>query len=146
MAKSGYSGIIRGPYSPKNPKKYVGDKVPYYRSSWERVFMETCDMNPNVIEWASEPLRIPYFNPFKNAWTVYVPDFVIVYRDKSRSTVAELIEIKPKKETTLEAAKTEKDKINVQINALKWQAGAKYASNNGLRFRVLTEEHIFQKY
>ena len=36
----------QGKYSLKNPDKYVGNKNPTYRSSWEFHFMKFCDENP----------------------------------------------------------------------------------------------------
>ena len=49
-------------YTPKNPHKYVGKKKPYYRSGWGLVFMQFCDSNDNIIQWASEAIAIPYKN------------------------------------------------------------------------------------
>ena len=66
----------QGQFEPKNPRKYVGQRVPIYRSSWEAAFMQFCDTNPNIIAWSSEPVKIPYRNPFTGKYTGYVPDFL----------------------------------------------------------------------
>ena len=50
----------KGIYRPSNPKKYKGDhRNIIYRSLWERKFMNYCDLNENVLEWASEEFWIP---------------------------------------------------------------------------------------
>ena len=77
--------FARGKFYPKNAEKYVGLKTPTYRSSWEHAFMRLCDEHPNVYKWASESIKIPYRHPFTGKYTVYVPDFFIVYVDKFTS-------------------------------------------------------------
>ena len=106
------SKYANGFYQLKNPEKYVGNKQPHYRSSWETVFMSFCDNNPAVLQWANEAIRINYRNPFTGKNTIYVPDFFIVYMDKDGGKHAELIEVKPSKEMTLEND-ARKTRINV---------------------------------
>jgi len=51
----------KGKYTPENPRKYKGKTENIiYRSLWERKFMVFCDKNPNVIQWSSEEIIIPY--------------------------------------------------------------------------------------
>lgn len=140
-----YKRVQKGVFYPKFPEKYVGNNTPIYRSSWEWTFMKMCDENDNILHWASEPMKIPYMNPIKNKYTVYVPDFLIEYVDANKKKNTEIIEIKPKKETFMEAAKSKKDQLNVYVNMAKWKAASNYAANHGLRFRVINEEHIFGK-
>ena len=85
----------QGKYSLKNPGKYVGNKSPTYRSSWEFHFMKFCDENPAIASWASEAIKIPFRSPLTGKPTVYVPDFFIQYKDKKGRARVELIEIKP---------------------------------------------------
>ena len=40
----------KGKFIPKNPQKYMGNKAPTYRSSWEFVFMKLCDANAHITE------------------------------------------------------------------------------------------------
>ena len=87
--------FAQGKFQITHPEKYVGNKIPVYRSSWEWSFMRFCDTNESIIEWASEPLRIPYRCPLTNRVTSYVPDFLIKYVDKTNRIHVELIEIKP---------------------------------------------------
>ena len=135
-----------GFYQVINQDKYIGKKVPKFRSSWEFSFMKFCDENPAILQWASEAIHIPYRNPFTNKNTIYVPDFFIVYQNKSGDKISELIEIKPQKQTTLEAAgRSMRDQAAAVLNAYKWQAAQAWCSQNGLRFRVLTENDIFHQ-
>jgi hypothetical protein len=134
----------QGIFTPKNTEKYVGKSTPKYRSSWELAFMNFCDNNPNIIAWASEAIQIPYFNPLKNTNTKYIPDFFIKYRNAAGQEVAELIEIKPSKETTLEAAgKSVRNQAFAIINQAKWRAAEMWCRDRNITFRVITEHDIF---
>ena len=73
----------QGKYTVKNQEKYLGNRQPTYRSSWEFAFMKFCDEHPSVAKWASEAIKIPYRNPFTGKQTIYVPDFFVVYVDKN---------------------------------------------------------------
>ena len=139
------SKYAQGKFQIKNPAKYVGNKTPTYRSGWEFVFMQFCDNNPSVIQWASEAVHIPYRNPFTNKNTIYVPDFLIVYEDKSGQKRAEVIEVKPSKEVSMEGAKSLRDQAFVALNAAKWEAARAWCRNQGLTFRIVTEDMIFHQ-
>lgn len=138
------SKFASGKYKVQNPEKYMGRQVPTYRSSWEFTFMSFCDNNPAVINWASEGVKIPYFNPVSGKNTVYVPDFIIVYTDKNQRKHTEVVEIKPSKEATMESAKSYRDKLSVAINMAKWAAADAWCKANNMRFRVITEYDIFK--
>jgi len=138
------SKYAQGKYQIKNPEKYIGKKTPTYRSSWEFTFCSFCDNNPAVVNWASEAIQIPYYNPVSGKNTIYVPDFLIVYVDKHQRKHTELVEIKPSKEVTLETAKSYRDKLMVAINMAKWAAADSWARANNIRFRVVTEFDIFK--
>ena len=86
-----------GKFKPKNYKKYKGDPTKiYYRSLWERRFMVYCDNNPNIIEWGSEEIIIPYRSPVDRKVHRYFPDFYIKYRTSTGDVKREIIEVKPK--------------------------------------------------
>jgi hypothetical protein len=133
----------QGIYQVKNDQKYIGSRAPRFRSSWELTFMRMCDSHPNVIQWSSEPVRIPYKHPFTGKQSMYVPDFLMIYINKKGRKIAELIEIKPKKQTTLESIKSQQDKVNYLINRSKWMAAGEWAKRKGIRFRVLNEDSIY---
>ena len=144
-AKIGNSGFSQGYFTMKYPQKYIGNDVPVYRSSWERDFMFTCDMNPAIIQWAAEPFSIPYIHPITNKVKQYFPDFLICYMQKDGTVKRELVEIKPSKESMIESARSKRDKVNILINQAKWAAAQKFCNANGLTFRVLTENQIYKK-
>ena len=133
----------QGEYVVKNPAKYVGKNRPRYRSGWELSFMTFCDNNDAVLEWASECISIPYRHPLTGKTTNYVPDFFIRYRDRSNKLHAEIIEIKPKKQSVVESKMNSRDRAVVAINYAKWHQATKWARRNGLIFRVITEDDMF---
>lgn len=136
----------QGPYTVKNPQKYIGKGVPRYRSSWELVFMNFLDNNDNITHWASEAIKIPYKHPFTGKSTIYVPDFFVVYENKRGQRVAEIVEIKPKKQSLIESkVASAKDRMVVAINHSKWAAASAYCKQQGLIFRVITENDIFSQ-
>ncbi len=130
-------------FVPKNPQKIVGNKRPFSRSSWELRIMSFLDVHPNVLQWGSECIKIPYVNPLTGKSTVYVPDFLVRYQGKDGQQRTELVEVKPRKETVMEAAKSRRDKAFVILNTAKWTAAMQWCSKNGVTFRVLNEESIF---
>lgn len=135
---------LQGKFEMKNVEKYAGTKQPMYRSSWEFAFMQFCDNHPNIINWASEAIKIPYRNPFTGKQTVYVPDFLVVYQDKNGQKRTELVEIKPSSQVTLEAAGKNRGNVaSVALNQAKWQAAHHWAKSMGITFRVVTESEIF---
>lgn len=139
MAKTSH-----GIYQPKNKEKYIGTKTICWRSSWELQFMSWADNNPNIIKWASEPMRIPYRDPLTNKNTTYVPDFLIQYLDKSGKINTEIIEIKPQKHTLLEkVGKNKTNQLHYVKNMAKWQAATAFCKQQGIRFRVITEAELF---
>lgn len=133
----------QGIYEILNAGKYVGKRRPRYRSGWEHSFMRFCDTNDNVLQWASESISIPYRHPLTGKMTNYVPDFLITYRTRNNTVRAELIEIKPKKQSVIESKMTSRDRAVVAINYAKWDSAVKWARRNGMTFRVITEDDMF---
>jgi hypothetical protein len=138
------SKFAQGNYAIKNAHKYVGKGVPRYRSGWEHAFMRFLDNNDHVVNWASESLSIPYRNPVTGKQSIYVPDFLITYRNKNNQLIAELVEIKPKKQSVIESRMTAREGAVVAVNYAKWDAATKWARRNGLTFRVITEDDMFR--
>lgn len=134
----------QGIYKVKNPKKYIGQKPPRYRSSWELFFCRFCDNNPAVQQWASESVKIPYRDPLTGKQTIYVPDFLIVYIDKNLRTHAELIEIKPANQTLKErVGRNAYNQAQYVKNQAKWAVAEQWARQQGIRFRVITESDLY---
>ena len=134
----------QGVYQVINPKKYVGQGLPRYRSGWELAFMRFCDTNDNILQWASESIVIPYRHPLTGKMTNYVPDFLITYRTRDNRMCAEVIEIKPKKQSVVESKASARDRAVVAVNYSKWDAATKWCRRQGLQFRVINEDQIFR--
>jgi hypothetical protein len=136
--------FAQGRFEMKNPDKYAGTKRPLARSSWEFVFMRMLDEHPGVQSWASESVKIPYRDPLTGKYTIYVPDFFIVYNDKKGGKHAEVVEVKPANQTLRE--KVGKSRYNQEQyikNMAKWEAATAWCRQQGLRFRVISEDDIF---
>ena len=136
--------FAQGKYSLKNPDKFVGNKAPTYRSSWEFTFMRFCDENPSIKQWASESIKIPYRNPLTGKHTIYVPDFFIAYADKSGKNKVELIEIKPANQThESKLGKSMHNRAHWVVNQAKWEAAFAWWKQKGITFRILNETDIY---
>jgi hypothetical protein len=133
----------QGVYQVLNPKKYVGNGAPRFRSSWEMAFMRFCDTNDNILQWASESVRIPYRHPLTGKMTNYVPDFLITYRTRDNTVKAELIEIKPSGQSMMSEGQNPRERAVVAVNYAKWDSATKWARQNGLTFRVVNESDMF---
>ena len=136
--------FAQGRFEMKNPSKYVGNKKPLARSSWEFVFMRMLDEHPGVQSWASESIQIPYRDPLTGKYTIYVPDFFIVYQDKNGKKNAEVVEVKPTNQTLRE--KVGKSRYNQEQyikNMAKWEAASAWCKQKKLRFRIVSEDDIF---
>lgn len=135
----------QGIFTPKNAAKYIGKHAPKYRSGWELTFMTFCDTNKNVTYWASESMAIPYMNPVTGKRANYIPDFFVVYQNKYGKQLAEVVEIKPKKQSLIESkVASAKDRAVVAVNHAKWAAAMAYCKAQGFTFRVITEDDLFR--
>lgn len=142
MAKS-YQGL----YKPTHPKKYVGDpKKIVYRSLLERRFMRYCDLNQDILFWASEELSIRYFNPIDKKYHRYFPDFVV----KTSKQKKYMIEVKPSRQIGKPKLGKKKSKTYMREsfeyikNQAKWQAAKSYCDDNDLEFKLITEKDLGQ--
>jgi hypothetical protein len=145
----------KGVFTPKNPEKYLGSNLNNitYRSGWELQVMNVFDTHPSIVKWASEAVSIPYLNPLTGRWSMYIPDFIVVYVDKNNTHHCDMIEVKPSKEVPNYQALNErglpkriskKDKLSQAVNAAKWKAAMEYCAKRGWSFRVATEELLFK--
>jgi hypothetical protein len=138
------SKFARGKFTMSQPGKYVGTKMPTFRSSWEWSFMRFCDTNPSVQKWASEAISIPYRDPLTGRQTIYVPDFFIQYVDKNNKMHVELIEVKPASQHILErVGKNKYNQAQFVKNQAKWTAANAWCKQQGIKFRVLNENDLF---
>ena len=138
--------FAQGKFTMKNPEKYVGTKTPMARSSWEFVFMRMLDEHPGVEKWASESIQIPYRDPLTGRYTIYVPDFFIVYSDKNGKSHAEVVEVKPASQTLREkVGKSAYNQEQYIKNLAKWEAANAWCRQKNVKFRVVNESEIFHQ-
>lgn len=136
--------FAQGRFEMKNPTKYIGKKTPLARSSWEFIFMRMLDEHQGVENWASESVQIPYRDPLTGKYTIYVPDFFIVYKDKNGKKHAELVEVKPS--TQMLRDRVGKSRYNQEQyikNIAKWEAAGVWCRQQGIKFRIINEDDIF---
>ena len=152
----GKSKWRQGLYTLVNPAKYLGDPNRIvFRSSWEQEAFRICDLNPNVLEWGSEILIIPYLIPnFKNPSgrpreKRYIPDLYVVTQESNGTVSRKVIEIKPYKQTLRSKSRNPNTKMyedyTYAINQLKWQAAQSWCDARGIQFIVTTERELFGK-
>jgi hypothetical protein len=137
------SKFANGKYTLKNPTKYIGKGTPTYRSSWELAFMNFVDTNEHVLQWASESINVPYRHPLTGKQTIYVPDFLVVYRTKDNIVRAEVIEIKPSGQSMILERQSSRERAVVAVNQAKWAAANIWCQRQGLTFRIITEREMF---
>jgi hypothetical protein len=146
----------KGRFRPKSPEKYKGDPTQIiYRSLWELKLMKRFDEHPDIVEWQSEEIAVPYYNPVKGKKSRYFPDFVIKKRIADDKYQVVMIEVKPKKQTSAPDPamkyKTPTGRVSRRfineattyaINEAKWKAAMQYCQERGWVFQVMTETEI----
>jgi hypothetical protein len=152
MSRSEYH---RGKYEPINKQKYIGKKIPTYRSGWEKEVCIKFDQSPFVVEWASEPFAIQYrfIDPSTGIekWSLYVPDYY-AKMNTNRGVVRFLIEVKPykqsvepvppKKRNPKALRRYDAEKVLYAKNSAKWHYAKLFCKANGLEFKILTEKDM----
>ena len=144
----------KGKYIPKNPQKYRGDfRNIIYRSLWERKFMVYCDTSPSIVEWGSEEVIIPYRSPWDGKILRYFPDFYTKVRQHDGKVKRMIIEVKPKNQCSPPeknpSRKTKRWLSEVRtwgINSAKWKYAGEWCKDNGMEFRILTEDDLGIRY
>jgi hypothetical protein len=106
--------------------------------------MRVFDNHGAVVGWASEPIAIPYLQPYTGKWARYYPDFLVIYRDVQGKQHAELIEVKPARQTFEHATRSKRDRGVLAINMAKWKAATDFCKNRGMNFRIMTENEIYR--
>lgn len=136
----------QGKFKPVYPEKYVGDQTEItFRSDWERRMMMWCDLNPSVIKWNSEGMKLPYWSEADQKQRTYWIDFIIQYRASNDTIKTALIEIKPNAQTKAPTKKGKKSDRYLQecytweVNKSKWTAARAYAEKYGMEFIIMDE-------
>ena len=144
-----YKGVFRA----NNPKKYKGDASNIiYRSSWELKLMMRLDAHPDVLEWSSEEISIPYLSPIDGRIHRYFCDFYV--KKKGLNNIVEnlLIEVKPYMQTKppeVKIAKGQKptrrylnEVMTWGVNSAKWKAAQEYCKDRNWKFIIMTEHEL----
>jgi hypothetical protein len=149
MKINGYYMAYKGPFQPKNPHKYKGDPTKIiYRSRWELMVMQRLDSHPDVIQWSSEEVIIPYVSPIDNRYHRYFMDFYMKRKNKEGKVEEILIEVKPFAQTkppTVQNKATKRYITEVQtwgVNSAKWKAAQEYCKDRGWQFQIITEKEL----
>ena len=108
--------------------------------------MRYCDLNDDIINWASEELPISYWSPIDKKWHRYFPDFII----KTSKNKKFIIEIKPSRQVGKPKPPKKKTKSHMREqfeyikNQAKWSAAKQYCEDKGIEFKIITEKELGQ--
>jgi hypothetical protein len=137
-------------FVPINAQKYVGRYPIIIRSSWERLFCQWLDVTPTVLQWSSENIAIPYYDPVQMKNRRYYPDFWMKIKNREGGPTEYIVEIKPAKETkppTKRGRKSKKTRLFQEstwvTNQAKFRAAEKYCRKMGYKFKIMTEKNLF---
>lgn len=139
----------QGYFKPKNPQKYKGDPTNIvYRSSWELKLMLFLDSRPEIVQWSSEEIVIPYISPIDGKYHRYFPDFIVTKINKQGKKETTLIEVKPLAQTKPPKKSNKITKKYITevktwgVNEAKWKAANEYCKDRGWTFQIFTEENL----
>ena len=139
----------QGRFHPRNPEKYQGNANNIiYRSSWELHFLQWCDRTDAVIQYASEEFSIPYVSPKDNRIHRYYPDGLVTMKRPDGSIQRYIIEIKPLNQCNPPKKREKVTKSYIYectqyaVNQAKWKAAKDFALDNGVEFKILTENEL----
>lgn len=108
-----------------------------YRSQLELQFIQFCENNPKIKQWASEPIAIEYFSRLDNRMANYYPDYVIETYDGNHI----IVEIKPYAQTIKPSAQDSRWLKESWIkNTDKWNAANEFAHKHNAKFIIVTEK------
>ena len=130
----------QGIVDPKQCRKYAdsckSDPI-IYRSGLELQFIQYCENNSNIIRWASEPIKIPYYSRLDKKECNYYPDYIL--ENKQGNKV--IVEVKPYNQT-LKPDLTDTSWLKEQWikNIDKWTAAKAYADAHDMKFIIVTEK------
>lgn len=166
---------------PNNKKYHGGNYIPkykdkvlklnnqggiYYRSSWEKKIITWLDNKPEIVQWGSECLRIPYQMTHVNEGTMkikehsYYPDFFYQIKLSNGSIKSVVAEVKPKADyndaimfsegkfdipqnITLKKLQSLEYRFKMgQKNYEKWQTMIKWCDLKGYDFIIITEDTL----
>lgn len=168
------NNYLKANFMPKHPEKclnyngrYQNAKPITFRSSWEKIMCNWCDLNENILEWGSEIIEIPYYSQIDGKNHRYITDFIFKCKDKNGNIQKWLIEVKPesqvpklnengqiifpelshKKKLTQKRIDAWQEVCNVlKKNQEKWNMAKEWCRRNGYNFKVITENELALTY
>jgi hypothetical protein len=100
-----------------------------YRSGWEFEVIKHLDVNPDVVSYSYESIKVPYeSNARTKKMRTYYPDFLVAYVDGK----IKMIEVK------------RADKVSQPKTAKKLKAGEAWCKVEGIEFEIWQDEKIKQ--
>ena len=108
--------------------------------------MRYCDLNTDILYWASEELAVRYYSPLDKKYHRYFPDFIV----KTINNDKYMIEIKPSRQAVKPKPPKKKTKSYMREsfeyikNQAKWQAAKAYCEDKGMEFKIITEKDLGQ--
>lgn len=106
-------------------------------------------MNPKVLKWNSEDIKIPYINPFDGKIHQYYVDVIFQYvntKNEVKTTIAEIKpsdQCEPPKRPLKRVSSSYKRKVKTFIiNKSKWEAAQEFAERNQMTFLIITEKQL----
>ena len=79
--------FVQNTYTPVNPHKLINKSQIVFKSSWEFQVFNKLDLNPNIIRWSYEVVRIKYIKPTDNYPHTYEVDIYAEEFDPSTNTI-----------------------------------------------------------
>ena len=151
----------KGHYKVLHPEKYLGNEPTIYKSKWELQVFHALDVNPFVLKWGYECVKIFYHHPLYMNMTIYKPDIFCHIKMDGGAVRQYLIEIKPQKyvdipkkpnppknNTAQSAEKYRKRLLSYQsnmrdyaVNKAKWAAAERWCLQNNVTWRILSEKN-----
>lgn len=140
---------LQGKFVCRNPSKYKGDTSRiFYRSSLELTLDNYFDLHPDVIEWSSEEIAIPYRDKSRSGSIHhYFPDFTYKKKLKDGTIKSIMVEVKPSSQVQVPKPKRNKRRYLSEVmeytkNQSKWESAREYCKKHGMSFIILTEKEI----
>lgn len=142
MATRKINNFHQGKMKILNEEKYKGktDEI-IFRSGLERRWMNFLDNCPLIEKWSSETVVVPYVNQVDGRIHRYFTDNWIRLGDGREF----LIELKPNKYTKPPRKNSKRylpESLEFIKNMSKWKYAEKYATKNGMLFRIITDKEV----
>lgn len=110
--------------------------------------LQWLDNHPDIINFSSEEIIIPYVSPADGKYHRYFPDFFVKIKSKDGTIKNMILEVKPHAQSIEPVIKKNITKryitevVTYGVNQAKWKAAEEYCKDRKWEFRVLTEYEL----